>query len=56
MLGWGDVEEGVRGRMCARETDGFGLVGLVSRRYLYDNQLSEIPSDAFSGLTSLQIL
>ena len=56
MLGWGDVEEGVRGRMCARETDGFGLVGLVSRRYLGRNKLSTISSGAFSGLTSLQNL
>ena len=56
MLGGGGVGEGVRGRMRVRETDGFGLVGLVSRRYLYDNKLSAIPSDAFSGLTSLQIL
>ena len=57
MLGGGGVEEGVRGRMRVRETDGVALVvGLVSRRGLGSNQLSAIPSDAFSGLTSLQQL
>ena len=57
MLGGGGVEEDVRGRMCVRETDGAAsVVGLVSRRDLMNNQLSAIPSDAFSGLTSLQFL
>ena len=57
MLGWGGVEEGVRGRMLVRETDGVAsVVGLVSRRDLGSNQLSVIPSDAVSGLTSLKVL
>ena len=57
MLGGGGVEEGVRGRMRVRETDGVALVvGLVSRRNLGSNQLGAIPSDAFSALTSLQQL
>ena len=51
-----DVEEGVRGRMRVRETDGCAFRGLVFRRDIGSNQLSAIPSDAFNGLTSLQQL
>ena len=54
MLGGGGVEEGVRGRMCVRETDGFGLVGLVSRRDLSVNQLINLHPDIFLEMRSIQ--
>ena len=56
MLGGGGVEEGVRGRMRVRETDGVALVGLVSRRELHGNQLSYLNPDIFLEMGSMLLM
>jgi len=55
VLGGGSVEKpGVRGHMSVRETDGFGLVGVVSRRDLSGNQLSYLHPDIFLEMRSIR--
>ena len=52
----GAQEFAANGRMCVGDTNCGAFVGFVSRRWLNNNHLRAIPSDAFLGLTSLDQL